>query len=264
MGERPVVMVTGASRGMGAQAARWLAKAGAAVVLTARSREELERVAADVTRGGGESLPLSLDVSDPQSCAEAAGRAGDRFGRLDGLINNAGILEPVSPAGRADPAAWRYNIEVNLMGPFYMTVAVLEALRESGGRIVNVSSGAAVNAVEGWSAYCAAKAGLTHFTRVLAAEEPGITVVALRPGVVDTRMQGVIREQGPGNMAPDKTDYFRKLKEEGKLEPSAVPARSMAWLALHAPREWSGRFLEYDDDEIRSPAEEIFGEKIAR
>jgi NAD(P)-dependent dehydrogenase (short-subunit alcohol dehydrogenase family) len=145
-----------------------------------------------------------------------------------------------------------------------MTVAVLEALRETGGRIVNVSSGAAVNAVEGWSAYCAAKAGLTHFTRVLAAEEPGITVVALRPGVVDTRMQGVIREQGPGNMAPDKTDYFRKLKEEGKLEPSAVPARSMAWLALHAPREWSGRFLEYDDDEIRSPAEEIFGEKIAR
>lgn len=259
-----MVMVTGASRGMGAQAARWLAKAGAAVVLTARSREELETVAADVVRGGGESLPLSLDVSDPHACADAAGRVRDRFGRLDGLINNAGILEPVSPAGTADPAAWRYNIEVNLMGPFYMTVAVLEALRETGGRIVNVSSGAAVNAVEGWSAYCAAKAGLTHFTRVLAAEEPGITVVALRPGVVDTRMQGVIREQGPGNMAPDKTDYFRKLKEEGKLEPSAVPARSMAWLALHAPREWSGRFLEYDDDEIRSPAEEIFGEKIAR
>ena len=260
--QQPVVIVTGASRGMGAAAARWLGKAGAAVVATARDQQSLADVADDVAARGGDPLPLPADVSDPESCVRIVKEALGRFGRLDGLINNAGVLEPVARAAAADRDAWRYNIEVNLMGPYYMTAAALEPLREARGRIVNVSSGAAVNAVAGWSAYCAAKAGMTHFTRVLAVEEPDVTAISLRPGVVDTQMQGVIREKGPGNMDPDKTDYFQNLKAEGKLEPPEVPGRSMAWLALRAPREWSGRFVEYDDPGILDPARAMLGESL--
>ncbi len=262
MSERPVVIVTGASRGMGAEAARWLGRAGAAVALTARNQTALDEVAADLAQHGGDSMTLPADVSDPASCIHVTEQVLERFGRLDGLINNAGILEPVVPVRMADVGAWRHNIEVNLMGSFYMISAVLAPLRKRRGRIVNVSSGAAVNAVAGWSAYCAAKAGLTHFTRVLAVEEPDVTAISLRPGVVDTQMQGVIREKGPGNMDPDKTDYFQNLKAEGKLAPPEIPARSMAWLALRAPVEWSGRFMEYDDPEILDPAREMLGESL--
>ena len=89
------------------------------------------------------------------------------------------------------------------MAPFYLTRAAVSKLRNTGGRIVNVSSGAANLALENISAYCAAKAALNHFTAVLAAEEPFITALAVRPGVVDTGMQTFIRNEGPKAMPPD-------------------------------------------------------------
>jgi NAD(P)-dependent dehydrogenase (short-subunit alcohol dehydrogenase family) len=126
-----------------------------------------------------------------------------------------------------------------------------------------VSSGAANLALESISAYCTAKAALNHFTRVLAVEEPELTALAVRPGVVDTDMQTFIRQEGPRAMPPDQADYYRQLKDRGELEPAAIPARSIAWLALYAPREFSGRFLDYDDDRISKPALEVFGESLS-
>lgn len=257
----PVVIVTGASRGMGAAVGRWLGQAGAAVALIARTDEGLGRVAADIAGVGGSALAIRADVADRQACRHAVATTLDRFGRLDALINNAGILSPLAFISEADPAAWRYNIEVNLLGPFHMTQASIGELRKRQGRIVNVSSGAAVHPIAAWSAYCVAKAGVTHFTRVLAEEESSLTVVSLRPGVVDTQMQALIREEGPGAMAPEKVSYFKSLKTEDKLEPPWVPARVTAWLALHAPHELSGEFLDYDDPRISEPARTVLGER---
>jgi NAD(P)-dependent dehydrogenase (short-subunit alcohol dehydrogenase family) len=186
----------------------------------------------------------------------------DRFGRLDALVNNAGVLSPVMPLADADPDAWARNIGVNLLAPFYLIRAAVPALRSAGGRVVNISSGAAQKPIGAWSAYCAAKAALTHLTAVLAVEEPRITAVALRPGVIDTRMQALIRREGPGAMDPEKASYFRQLKQEGRLEPPWVPARSAAWLALHAPRDLSGRFIEYDDPQVAEPALALFGKTL--
>jgi NAD(P)-dependent dehydrogenase (short-subunit alcohol dehydrogenase family) len=115
---------------------------------------------------------------------------------------------------------------------------------------VNISSGAAVKAIEGWSAYCVAKAGLTHLTRLLAAEEPEIITVALRPGVVDTAMQTLIRSEGAKAMAAEKWASFRELKETGQLLDPSIPAGKIAWLALQAPAALSGSFLDYDDPRI--------------
>ena len=138
-------------------------------------------------------------------------------------------------------------------------LAAVPALRAAPGRVVNISSGAAVKPIGAWSAYCAAKAALTHLTAVLAVEEPRIISVALRPGVVDTEMQAVIRREGPSAMDPERAAYFVQLKEEGRLEPPWVPARAAAWLALHAPPSMSGRFVEYDDPRVAEPALSLFG-----
>ncbi len=261
MAESPVIIVTGASRGMGADAARWLGSVGASCVLTARSGDGLRAVARDVEKLGGLALAVPGDAASPGHCGGVVDAAVDRFGRIDGLINNAGVLGPMAYVESADPEQWRHNIEVNLLAPFRATRAALPHLRRGHGRVVTVSSGAAENPVEGWSAYCAAKAGVTHLNRVLASEVPEVTFVALRPGVVDTHMQTLIREDGPDGMNPEKAEYFRRLKADGALEPPFVPARAMAWLVLYAASGQSGRFLEYDDETVAGPATERFGHR---
>lgn len=249
MKDRPVVLVTGASRGIGAAAARRFLARGCDVAIVARSREGLKAVTAEAARDDM-LLPLSGDVARVADCRHMVADTIARFGRLDALVNNAGILGPVARLADAEADAWQYNLAVNLMGPFYLVQAAIPHLRSTRGRIVNVSSGAAVKAIEGWSAYSVAKAGLTHLTRLLAAEEPDITTVALRPGVVNTDMQTLIRTEGPDVMTPAKTAHFRQLKEENKLLDPAIPAGKIAWLALSAPPALSGMFLDYDDPRI--------------
>ncbi len=255
----PVVIVTGASRGLGAAVARWLAKARAAVTLISRSEDRLKDVGEDIRSLGGKPLVFKADVSDSESCLSAVKLTLDRFGRIDALVNNAGIVQPISSIARTEPENWRYNIEVNLMGPFYMIQAAIPSLRSQKGRIVNVSSGAANRVLENVSAYCAAKAALNHFTRVLAEEEPGLTAVTVRPGVVDTDMQTTIRNEGENGMSDEQMVYFRQLKTNGRLEPPEIPGRSIAWLALYAPTSFSGQFFDYDDPRIAGPALKAFG-----
>lgn len=258
----PVVIVTGASRGLGAAVARWLAKARAAVTLISRSENRLKDVAMEIRSLGGKPLVFTADVSNPDACRSAVELTLDRFGRIDALVNNAGIIQPISSIARADPDNWRYNIEVNLLGPFYMIQAAISSLRSQNGRIVNVSSGAANRVLENVSAYCAAKAALNHFTRVLAEEEPELTAVTVRPGVVDTDMQATIRNEGLNAMPDQQLAYYRQLKALGELEPAEIPGRSIAWLALHAPTEFSGQFFDYDDPRIAKPALKAFGKKL--
>ena len=255
-----MVVITGASQGIGASVARWLGKIGARVTLIARSKQLLDQVAGDVDRLGGTPYPISMDVSDAQACRRSIENTIKQFGRLDGLVNNAGIFEPMAKVAGADLTAWRYNIEVNLLGPVYMTTAAIAELRKREGRLVNVSSGAAIRVIESGSAYCAAKAALNHFTRVLAAEEPALTAIAVRPGLVDTQMQALLRSKGPREMRPQQAAYFQNLKTTGKLEPPHVPARTIAWLGLSAPHSLSGMFLDYDDPRISTPALNFFGD----
>ena len=260
MGKNPVVIITGASRGIGAWVARCLGKVGACVTILARSKEDLSAVAHDVETNGGRALVIVGDVRDPQIHEVAVEKALSAFGRIDTIVNNAGIAGPLSPVSAVDPEQWMSNIQTNLLGPFFMARAAIPELRKTEGRIVNVSSGASTLPIPSASAYCASKAALTHFTAVLAQEEPTLTVVAMRPGMVDTDMQALLRNTGPGGMPPEQAAFYKSMKNEGKLEPPLVPARSIAWLSLHAPRKWSGDFLDYDNPQIALPALELLGE----
>lgn len=135
--DRPVVIVTGASSGIGAASALCLARVGAKVALVARSKTALAKVADKVAEKGGQSIVLALDVSDPKACQQAVNKTLDHFGRINGLINTAGTVEPLGAVARVDPFEWRQNLSVNLLGPFYFCRSALPALRKQRGRIVN-------------------------------------------------------------------------------------------------------------------------------
>lgn len=235
-----VVIITGASRGLGAAAARILLEMGAAVVLSARTEEALHQLAAEADPGGERTLVVAVDVSEEAGCAALVAQTVARFGRIDGLVNNAGVLQPAARLGDEEPAQWRQNIAVNLLGPYYLIHHVLPHLKASRGRVINVSSGAAVSPVPGWSAYSTAKAALNMLTKALAEEAPEVVALALRPGVVDTAMQATIREEGKAGMPAERYQRFVDYHERGELLPPEKPGRALAALALHAPPEWSG------------------------
>ena len=248
----PTVIVTGASRGLGAAAARLAAQLGANVALMARTEESLRAVATEIEQSGGQALVAAGDVSRPQGCQQVVARTVERFGGIDGLVNNAGILEPVAPISEAEAGAWHKSWAVNVLGPVMMCQAALPYLRRSKGRVINVSSGAAINAVKGWGAYCISKAAINHLTRMLAAEEPDVTSIAFRPGVVDTEMQETIRERGSEGMPQAQYERFVRYHEQGELLPPEVPGCALAVVAIHARPEWSGEFMPWNHPEIQS------------
>ena len=249
---RPVVLVTGASRGLGAGTALALAELGANLVLNARNQERLHEVAQQVQALGAAVQVVAGDIGDPETPRRMVQTALEHWDRIDAVVNNAGIILPLARIEEADPEAWMQNWRVNLLAAVMLVKEALPALRAQRGRVVNISSGAAVRAFPGWGAYCAAKAALNHVTAVLALEEPEITAIAFRPGVVDTDMQADIRREGARAMPREWYERFIRYKEEGRLVPPEVIGRMVAHLALAAPHEWSGRFLAYYEEPLRS------------
>jgi NAD(P)-dependent dehydrogenase (short-subunit alcohol dehydrogenase family) len=248
---QPIIIITGASRGLGAAAAKSAAQLGAGIVLAARSAEHIERAAEEIRRAGGQALAVTADVGQEAGCEQIVSRALAEFGRIDGLINNAGVIEPIGPIAETSAGDWLRSWEVNVLAAVTLTRLALPALRRAKGRVVNISSGAAAGRIPGWGAYSISKAALNTLTQVLAGEEPEITAIALRPGVVDTQMQVTIRQTGRGKMAVGSYDWLTGLHQQGKLLPVEIPGRVMASLALFTPHEWSGETLQWDDAKVQ-------------
>jgi NAD(P)-dependent dehydrogenase (short-subunit alcohol dehydrogenase family) len=225
---------------------------GAKVVLCARSEDKLEAVAGQIRSEDGTALVMPGDVSNFSYCQALVKACISSFGRIDSLVNNAAIVEPIASISNAEMNDWQNNLAVNLLGPVALIQAALPHLRESGGRIINVSSGVAVTAIAGTAAYSSAKAALNHFTRILAIEEPDITALTLRPGVIDTEMQAMIRREGQKGMPVSTYKRFVAFHEQGKLLPAEEPGRATARLALFAPREWSGEFIAWNEERVQN------------
>lgn len=246
----PTVVVTGASRGLGAAIARLLPRLSASVVLNARSESDLDAIAGEIRSAGGRAEVVAGDISQPEICEQLVRTALGRFDRLDAVINNAAILEPVAPVAEADYESWARALAVNVIAPVLLSRAALPALRARQGRILNISSGAAIRPKTAWAAYNASKAALNQITATLAREEPAITALAVDPGIMDTEMQAVIRAQGRDKMIEAEYQRFANLFERGELGSPERPARSVVVLALHAPREWSGEFVGWNEDRV--------------
>jgi NADP-dependent 3-hydroxy acid dehydrogenase YdfG len=185
-----IALVTGAASGIGAAIATRLAADGASVALLARRRDRLEKVAAQIAEAGGTALVVPADVTSEQSVTEAAALVQDRYGDLDLLINNAGVMHVV-PFADGPVDAWRSTVDVNLTGVINVTHAFLPALRRSAATrttdLINVSSLAGARVNPGMAAYGASKAAVSHLTRTLRAElaGEGIRVTDLEPGMID-------------------------------------------------------------------------------
>ncbi|TDW90139.1 NADP-dependent 3-hydroxy acid dehydrogenase YdfG [Kribbella pratensis] len=185
-----IALVTGAASGIGAAIATRLAADGASVALLARRRDRLEKVAAQIAEAGGTALVVPADVTSEQSVTEAAALVQDRYGDLDLLINNAGVMHVV-PFADGPVDAWRSTVDVNLTGVINVTHAFLPALRRSAATrttdLINVSSLAGERVNPGMAAYGASKAAVSHLTRTLRAElaGEGIRVTDLEPGMID-------------------------------------------------------------------------------
>ena len=260
MSEQRVVIITGASRGLGAATARWLAKKSCRLVLNARSAQLLEEVRQQCQALGSEVLTVAGDIGELAVCQQIVAAATDKWGRLDAVVNNAAVIDPIGIYTQVDMEAWSRAMQINLVAPLYLARLGAPWLLQSKGKVVNVSTGAAVHPLAAWSAYCASKAGLHHLTRCMAVEQPKIIAVSMRPGVIDTAMQDQIRKDGPGHMPPDMMQYFQQLKETNRLEPPEVPAKSLAWLALYCPPEWNGEMIEYTDPRVVKESAAVFGD----
>ncbi|MBM9596177.1 SDR family oxidoreductase [Roseitranquillus sediminis] len=237
------VLITGASSGIGEAAARAFGEAGASVALLARRNDEIARIAGDI--GPDRALAIPCDVSRYWEVEAAVDATLGNFGSLDVVINNAGVIEPISHLAHADPQAWSQAIDVNLKGVFHgMRAAMPAMIRQGGGTILTVSSGAAHGPVEAWSAYCASKAGAAMLTRCADKEgrEAGIRAMGLSPGTVATQMQREIKASGINPVSQlEWTDHI----------PPEWPARALLWMCGPEAGDFVGEEISLRDPNIR-------------
>ncbi|SFL27835.1 SDR family oxidoreductase [Shimia haliotis] len=236
------VMITGASRGIGESAAREFAAAGANVVLTARGAAAIEAIAADI---GDAALAVTCDVADYAQVEAAVNAAVKAFGGVDILINNAGVVEPISHIDQSIPADWGQVIDINLKGVYHGMRAVMPLMEKAGGgSILTISSGAAHGPVEAWSHYCASKAAANMLTRCVHKEagEKGIRAIGLSPGTVATQMQREIKASGINPVS--------KLEWSDHIPPE-WPAKCLLWMCSSEADDWLGDEISLRDEDIR-------------
>jgi len=236
------VVITGASRGIGAEAARVFAAAGANVVLIARSSDAIATLATEI---GEQAIALTCDVASYASVEDAIAKAKETFGRVDILINNAGVIEPISHLASADPDEWGTVIDINLKGVFNGMRAVLPIMIASGGgSILTISSGAAHGPVEAWSHYCASKAAVKMLTECLHKENgaDGIRAIGLSPGTVATQMQIEIKASGINPVS--QLDWDVHI-------PADWPARALLWMCGSDADQYCGQELSLRDEDLR-------------
>lgn len=225
-----VAVVTGGGRGIGAEVARRLARAGAAVAVAARSEGEIEAVAAELRGAGERALAVPCDVTDEEAVADLARRVDAELGPVDLLVNNSGIATS-APLARITLEEWNRILAVNATGTFLCTRAFLPGMMErGGGRVVNVASIAGVTGARYIAAYAASKHAVVGLTRAAAAEAAsrGVTVNAVCPGYVDTAMTdaSVARiVEKTGLEADEVRGRLAKSNPQGRLlEPGEVAA----------------------------------------
>ncbi|WP_169543610.1 SDR family oxidoreductase [Sneathiella aquimaris] len=216
-------LIFGASRGIGLATAFKLAEYGAEVILTARDQNDGMQAADDIRAKGGIAHFKRCDVSDYESVCSAVQYCQKETGRLDIVVNNAGVIEPLSYLADSDPELWSAAVDINLKGIYFSMRSAIPIMRAlGGGIIVNLSSGAANSALTGWSHYCSTKAAGKKLTEIAQLEVAGhnIRIVGLSPGTVSTGMMDKIRKA--------------QINAVSNLDPS-----------VHIPAEWAAEAVAF-------------------
>jgi len=230
-----VFIVTGGGSGIGRALAVALAARGKSVLIIGRHEETLAQTAG--------LSPLidyfCADVSLPDGRQQIKSRL-QSVSVIHGLIHNAGIIDPISPAVDIDEASWRTCMATNVEAPLFLTQLLIDKL--SHGRVLNISSGAAHVPIASWAAYCVSKAALSMLTRCWQTESTDVAFASVMPGIVDTNMQVKIRASK--YTAPDKLEFFKRLKQNNRLVSPTTVADFLCWLLLdidtstYVSKEW--------------------------
>lgn len=221
---------------------RLLADQTIRVIVMSRSRPSLDRIQKEAP---DRIEVVSGNAGDLSLGEKAVDVAVKRWERLDGIIINHGQVEPVQRIADADLNAWKEAFDVNFLSAVSMVKAAIPELRKSQGRIILTSSGAAVKGTSTWGCYGASKAALNHLALTLQKEEPDITTIAIRPGVVDTQMQDTLASQHFNTMEEEDAQRFKTMRAEGKMLKPEQPGNVIARLVLEARKKLSGLFLKY-------------------
>lgn len=220
-----VVLITGASSGIGKATAKKLAKEGASVALCARSEDKLKKLKAKIEKDGGKAMVIKTDVTKPSDFENAVSKILSEYGTIDVLLNNAGLM-PLSFVEKLKTDEWEKMIEVNIKGVFNGVAAVLPTMRKNkSGHIINISSSAAYSYFPGGAVYCATKAAVKMFSEGLRKElapKYGINVTSIEPGMVDTSLFETI------------SDEDVKEKMEGMKDMTTLEAEDIANAIFYA------------------------------
>jgi NAD(P)-dependent dehydrogenase (short-subunit alcohol dehydrogenase family) len=255
-----VAVITGGGRGIGLAIARAFAQEGSAILIAARTAEELAKARAAIQSDFAvRCLARTVDVSRPEEVQEMIEAALRELGRIDVLVNNAGIYGPIGELVDSDLSEWRRAIEVNLFGTVYATRAVLPAMRQQGGgRIINVA-GAGVGGpsiTPRISAYAASKAAIVQFTESIAREVSGwnVQVNAIAPGAVTTEITNAVLAAGPSRAGAEFFERTVRQKSAGG-DPPELAARLAVLLASGRIGALTGKLLsaKWDDLEALDP-----------
>lgn len=223
--EGKVIVITGASSGLGESTARHLAKLGATVVLGARRKNRLDAIVRDIQTDGGRALAVSVDVTNRAEVEALVQKAVDTYGKVDVLVNNAGIM-PIAPLSLLKVDEWDRMIDLNIKGVLYGIAAVLPHMkRQKSGHIINTASVFGIKVfAPGGTVYCATKAAVRSLTEGLRMEAhgDGIRTTIISPGAVDSELKASTSDEASSKMVNELFEAW------------AIPAESIARAIAYA------------------------------
>lgn len=231
--EQHCAIVTGASQGLGYEIAKTYIGAGANLLICARDARVLDKAFGELKAlmpAGQSIIAIPADVSQVRDATALVDRALTEFGRLDVIVNNAGVAGPIGPLEELDCVEWQRTVEINLMGAVWLSRAALPHFKRiRRGKIIQLSGGGATQPTPMLSAYAASKAAVVRFIETLAQEtrDWGIDVNAIAPGALDTRMLNEMLSAGPARLGQGYYDYLLEQKRIG-----GAPLSKGAELAL--------------------------------
>ncbi|MEC7589380.1 MAG: SDR family NAD(P)-dependent oxidoreductase [Candidatus Thermoplasmatota archaeon] len=244
MSPREVFLVTGASKGLGKSICKTLAQEGYTVIGLARSSTELTNLGNYLNGLNNGSQTIACDLSDLEQVKLAGADIIQRHPRIHGVIHNAGIIGPVGRMFSVSDDAWNETMTVNLLSAQLLTRILYPAMVEASRcRVTTISSGAAVNSLVSWSAYCSSKAALDMWTRCLADEgaDDHVSAISIAPGIVDTNMQATIRSATKDDFP--MVDRFIEFHQNGDLvSPDDVAHALFNLMTTHTMEQSGLRF----------------------